>query len=180
MTYLSDTGILKNIPIVISSWAKPASPELPVLIEYSGPAFRNGGKGENCVGGLADIFKCVVWVCAEKGNWSIVVSLPGQYFDHSLISVTSCLGIRFVWDNVLCINSPGTGRLEFSVLLAGAGKSTLTSALSTKFGTKIGIALPPHICLLPLESIAGYRHYKHGSQNLEVSLTSHICGLLRF
>lgn len=68
VTYLSDTGILKNIPIVMSSWAKAAPPQLPVLIEYSGPAFRNWGKGKNCVGGLADIFKCVVWVCAEKEN----------------------------------------------------------------------------------------------------------------
>lgn len=71
---------------------------LSPVMEYCGPAFRKWVKSERCVGGWEDIFKCVVWVCVEKENKSIVMSLPRQYFDHSLISVTSCLGMRFVQD----------------------------------------------------------------------------------
>lgn len=38
------------------------------VMEYCGPAFRKWVKSERCVGGRADIFKRVVWVCVEKEN----------------------------------------------------------------------------------------------------------------
>lgn len=116
------------------------------------------------------------------------MSLPGEYFDHSIISVTGCLGMGFrARLNVRCVNSLGTGRLRVSVFIALDGKYGLLHTFRSQYEVQHQGQAPSSPCSrLPSPRFPLCRDWHHKllhpklGVSLDPSLTSCVGWVTRF